>query len=293
MDGILLVAHGTVETTADLPAFLRRIRRGREPSAELVSELTHRYDAIGGSPLLSLTRAQATALEQATGLRTWVGMRLWRPEVSEVLSEALEAGFKRLAVIPLAPFSVNVYHSAAVQSLESLGAEAASLELCAVSPWGEHPKFIAAHAEAIRPHLERDSELILTAHSLPMVAIRAGDTYAEEVRATARAVAAALGVGARLAYQSEGADGGQWLGPSLRAALEECAARKARHVVVAPIGFLADHVETLYDLDIEARTWARELGLEWTRVPALNLNPTLIQALADLARTSLGARAPA
>jgi ferrochelatase len=287
MDGILLVAHGTVETTDDLPDFLRRIRRGREPSAELVQELTHRYQAIGGSPLLRLTSAQAAALEQVSGLRSFVGMRLWRPEVSDVLRHALQAGFTRLAVVPLAPFSVGVYHAAALQSLASLGAEAASLELRSVAPWGGHPRFIAAHEQTIRPHLTADSELILTAHSLPMVAIRAGDTYAEEVANTARAVAAALGVEAHLAYQSEGADGGQWLGPSLRAVLEQRAARGARRVVVAPIGFLADHVETLYDLDVEASAWAKELGLEWVRVPALNLHPELILALADLARASL------
>jgi ferrochelatase len=161
-------------------------------------------------------------------------------------------------------------------------------------PWGTEPAFVEAHAAALNAQLSidsRDSAVVLTAHSLPAAAIRAGDRYQAEVEATARAVAERLGRPCELAYQSQGADGGEWLGPDLRQTFERLARAGVRQITLSPFGFLADHVETLYDLDIEARAWATALGLGFERVPALNTAPGLIAALSAVALRALAAPA--
>jgi ferrochelatase len=285
-DGVLLTAHGTVERLDELPEFLLRIRHGRPAPAELVAELERRYTAIGGSPLLATTREQAAALARALGLPVFVGMRLFRPELDEALSEAARAGVRRLAVVPLAPFSVHVYAKAAEQARERLGL---ALSLVPVRPFGQSAEFLDAHIAAIAPFLTRapDEQLLLTAHSLPVAVVRAGDPYADEVDASAWALAVRLGVDLSLAYQSQGVEGGDWLGPDLKSALIQAKNSGKSRVVVAPFGFVSEHVETLYDLDIEARGWAEGLGLEFLRVPALNATAGLVAALAAAARRAL------
>ena len=290
--GILLVAHGTVADLADLPAFVARIRHGRPPPPGLIDELRHRYEAIGGSPLLRVTAEQASALSSRTGLPVIVGMRLWEPSVEDAFREAARRGLTRLVLVPLAPFSVDVYAAAARRSLESVRAElgAATPELVACEAWGCEPAFIEAQCAALSAHLRvdsRDSAIMLTAHSLPRAAIRAGDRYQAEVEACARAVAERLGRPCELAYQSQGADGGDWLGPDLRQTFERLVQAGIRQITLSPFGFLADHVETLFDLDIEARAWAGALGLGLERVPALNTAPGLIEALASVALRAL------
>lgn len=290
-DGVLLVAHGTVSELDDLPAFLARIRHGRPASPELLADLRRRYEAVGGSPLLELTRAQASALARRLDLPVLVGMRLWNPSVEDALRGAAQLGVKRLVVLPLAPFSVSVYWQAAQRSLETVKAELGERapELVPVPAWGEEPLFVEAHARAIRAHGGDSPEaaLLLSAHSLPLVAIRSGDRYQTEVEACARAIAERLQRSYRVVYQSQGADGGEWLGPDLHAVLRECRDAGQQRVVLSPFGFLAEHVETLYDLDIEARRWADELGLSLSRVPALNTDETFTSALANVAQRAL------
>ncbi len=285
-DAVLLTAHGTVERLEDIPAFLLRIRHGRPPSPELIQEIERRYRAIGGSPLLRITEQQAAALSRALDLPVYLGMRLSPPELSDALAQAARAGVKRLCVLPLAPFSVHVYAKAAERALSEGGYE---MTLSAVQPFGQSAEFVRAQADAIAPLLSREAseQLVLTAHSLPMAVVRGGDPYAALVAATAREVAAALGVAGELAYQSQALDGGEWLGPDLPSALAEAKRRGKTRVVLAPIGFLSDHVETLYDLDIEAQAEAARLGLTFARVPALNASPGLISALAAAARRAL------
>jgi len=290
--GILLVAHGTVARVDDLPAFLARIRHGRPAPAGLVEELRRRYEAIGGSPLLRVTEEQARALQARTGLPVLLGMRLWEPSVEAAFREAAARGITRLVLVPLAPFSVEVYGAAARRSLESVRAELAEAtpELVVCEPWGTEAMFVDAHVSALSAALRidsRDSAVMLTAHSLPRAAIRAGDRYQAEVEASAHAIAERLGHPCELAYQSQGADGGEWLGPDLRQTFERLARSGVRQVTLSPFGFLADHVETLYDLDIEARAWASALGLGFERVPALNSAPGLIDALASVALRAL------
>lgn len=290
--GILLVAHGTVADLNDLPAFVARIRHGRPPPPGLVVELRHRYDAIGGSPLLRVTEQQARALEAQSGLPVLLGMRLWDPSVEDAFREAAKRGLARLVLVPLAPFSVDVYGAAARRSLDAVRAELGDRapELVVCQAWGCEPSFVEAHSALLRATVgpdSRESAVLLTAHSLPRAAIRAGDRYQAEVEASARAIAVCLGQPCELAYQSQGADGGEWLGPDLRQTFERLAARGVRRVTLSPFGFLADHVETLYDLDIEARAWAAASGLAFERVPALNTAPGLIDALTQVALRAL------
>lgn len=293
---ILLVAHGSPADPSELPEFLRRIRRGREPSAALVAELRRRYEAIGGSPLLQHTRAQASALAALAAAPVFVGMRFAAPWVADALRDAAAAGVRRLAVVPLAPYSASVYAAATEEALRAVEGELPHpLALAPAAPWGAHPGLIEAHAARILesdPSPGGDTRLLLTAHSLPTAVIRAGDAYEREVRASALAIERRLGRPATLAFQSQGADGGDWLGPTVDEALAELAASGARRVVVAPVGFLAEHVETLSDLDVDARATAERLGLAFARVPALGAAPALLEALLDVAVAALRALPP-
>ena len=292
-DGVLLVAHGTVTDLDDLPEFLAKIRRGRPAPPELVSEIRHRYQAIGGSPLLDITRAQAQALSRRLDAPVLVAMRLWRPTVEDALRGIAGLRLRRLCVLPLAPFSVQIYLQAAQASLEAVRGELGkgAPELVPTEPWGTEPALVEGLAASIRAHLGDAAvrtRVVLTAHSLPTQAIRSGDRYEAEFRACAAAVSQRLGVESVVAFQSQGADGGDWLGPDLKSVLEAEQRAGTERVVLAPIGFPAEHVETLYDLDIEAAGWAKALGLELTRVRALNDDPSLVAALEAVARRALG-----
>jgi protoporphyrin/coproporphyrin ferrochelatase len=287
-DGVLLVAHGTVQNLDDLAAFLARIRGGRPAPPGFVEELRHRYEAIGGSPLLEVTRAQAQALEQRLGVPVLVGMRLWEPSVEAALEDASRRSLERLAVIPLAPFSVHVYWQAAQKSEAAVRARGGTTpELVSAPPWGTHPTFVGAHAELIFAHAHAESLVVLTAHSLPIVALRGGDPYERLVRESADAIAARLARPCELAFQSQGEGTAEWLGPDLPTILRSARERGISRVAIAPFGFLGEHVETLYDLDIEAKRIAGELGLVFERVPAVGTAPGLIEALEDVARRTL------
>ncbi|MCS6902581.1 MAG: ferrochelatase [Myxococcales bacterium] len=288
--GILLSAHGTVENLDDLPAFLARIRRGRPVPQALVEETRHRYQLIGGSPLLRTTREVARKLAEVTELPVFVGMRLWEPSLQQAITEARDAGVTRLISLPLAPQSVQVYHQAAREAAAEVPEAPALIE---IPSWGEAPALIDAFVGVIRealarfPESERDEvELVLSAHSLPLRVIAAGDPYEKQFRAMAAAVAARFRNPSRVAFQSQGYDGGEWLGPDLRSTFSSLVAQGKKSVVVAAIGFLGDHVETLYDLDIEAKRLAEEAGLwRYERAPSLNARDSFVTALARVATT--------
>jgi ferrochelatase len=288
--GVLLVAHGTVQNLDDLGAFVARIRHGRPAPPGLVEELRRRYEAIGGgSPLLQTTREQAQALAKKLEAPVLVAMRLWEPGVEQALAGAAALGLSRLVVIALAPFSQHVYWDAAVKVA---AAAKTRIELVRSAPYAEQPDFVSAHVDLIERHAAPGDAVVLSAHSLPRVAIERGDPYARLVEASAAAVSARLGRKVRLCYQSQGVDGGEWLGPSVKETLTALAAEGQKEVVWAPFGFLADHVETLYDLDVEARALAQELSVSLRRVPALNLHPGLTSALASVAISSISADTP-
>ncbi|HEU4408859.1 MAG TPA: ferrochelatase [Polyangiaceae bacterium] len=297
--GVLLSAHGTVTDPDDIPAFLQNIRRGRPTPQAIVDEVRHRFHAIGGSPLLATTRGVAEALASRLGAPVFVGMRLWHPYIAEALDEAERRGVRRLLSLPLAPQSTHVYNDAVREALAARRAEGRPVpELVEAPPWGLEPLLVGAFAEAVGEALARFEPgergrvgLALSAHSLPKRVIDAGDPYERQFREMADAVAARVGhPGPTLvAFQSQGMDGGEWLGPDLPRAFAELRARGAEHVVVAAIGFLSDHVETLYDLDVDAPRLAREAGFgRFERAPSLNLRPAFLDALEAVARRGLG-----
>jgi ferrochelatase len=293
--GVLLVAHGTVTTLEEIPDFLLAIRRGRPPTSDLVSEMVRRYDAIGGSPLLRSTREQAVALESILKCPVYVGMRFSRPTIEEAARFAQSERCTSLVVLPLAPYSVKTYVDDVRKRLEAMpGENNDRLELLDVTSWGNHPDLIQAHADNISAYAKADLEagarLILSAHSLPIAFLKSQDDYPQAVAESARAIAERLGVNYVLCYQSAGAEGGTWLGPTLTQGLRSAVEDGHRRLVVAPIGFLCDHVETLYDLDIEFSNEARSLGVTVKRVPALGTHPGLLRALASLVRASWSRR---
>ncbi|MBN1611153.1 MAG: ferrochelatase [Polyangiaceae bacterium] len=290
--GVLLVGHGTVSDPRELSAFLSRIRRGRPFAPALVDELARRYARIGGSPLLENTQRQAARLAGRLGLPVLTGMRYAAPEIEDALVQVSELGLDEVCVLPLAPFGARAYLHAVASEMERLRRIGAlrPFRLVPVESWSAEPLLIEAHKEAIGKVLSSSHDspaLVMTAHSLPLAAMARGEPYPERVRALADAIATELGAAYELAYQSQGQDGGEWLGPDLRSVIQGLGARGARHVLVAPIGFLADHVETLYDLDVEAAGFARQLGLGFTRILALNASPGLVEAMARVVEKAL------
>ena len=304
-ESVLLVAHGTVDSLDDLPAFLKNIRRGHDAPPELLAEVRRRYEAIGGkSPLNAINRQIAERLEERLGVPVRTSNRLSSPYPKDVLAELAGLGAKRVVVVPLAQHSAQLYGDAVKEAAAAAGLD---LRIDAAPNWGQLPELTLAFARSIEstlqgvPESERaHTTLLLTAHSLPMSVIAAGDRYEVELRASAESVAARvreLEGGRRgfadheVAFQSQGMSAGPggrpiaWLGPDLRSCFAALAARGQTQVVIAPIGFLADHVEILYDLDIEARGWAEELGITLRRAPSLNASDGLVDALATVVRS--------
>jgi len=283
-----------VDDLDDLAAFVTNVRRGHPPSAELITELRRRYEAIGGqSPLNAVNARVAAKLATRLGVRTAWANRLWKPYVREALADLAREGTDRVAVVPLAQHSAHVYAEDAQQA-----AAAAGVTVVCAPAWGQRSDLHAAFARRIRDVLGDPTRttVLLTAHSLPRVVVERGDPYEREVRASAAAISDRLGTAVRtaVAFQSQGFGApGEWLGPDLGSVLDEAAARGDTRVVVAPIGFLADHVEILYDLDIEAAAMARDRGLAFVRASSLNDDDDLIAILADVARPLLAGPARA
>jgi ferrochelatase len=287
-----LIAHGTVDRLDELPDFLAKIRRGHPAPEELVREVRRRYEAIGGaSPLKAICLELAKKLEASLGLPVEVAMRLWRPFPREVLEGLVARGVRRVVVVPLAQYSTKVYGDAVREAAQGL-----PLEIDCAADWGSEPKLVSAFAASIREARASAPEapVVFTAHSLPASVIAAGDAYERVFReSVARVVEALGGVPHRVAFQSQGMGTGpggrpiEWLGPDLRSTLEALAREGQKSAVVAPVGFLADHVEILYDLDIEAAGWAKELGLALHRARSLNAEAPLVEAVAAVARPLL------
>lgn len=291
----MLTFHGTISDLSDMPAFLAKIRRGRPAPAELVHEVTRRYEAIGGSPLMKHTVEQAARLEERLGVPVHVAGRLWHPYPEEVLAEIVAGGARRVLSLPLAPQSVDVYHAA----VREAAVRFPGLEITAAPPWGDEPSLIAAFLETIDEGLRRAPSpsvpVVLSAHSLPKRVIDAGDRYEIDFRHMAGLVAVELdkrGHPVAIAFQSQGASNEPWLGPDLATTFQGLAAAGHREVLVAPIGFVAEHVETLYDLDIEAPQTAAANGIvRFARAPAVGARPRFIDALEAVARRALSAPA--
>jgi ferrochelatase len=294
--GILLVAHGTPATLDDIPAFLTNIRRGRPTPEAVVRAVRSRYEAIGGtSPLLATTRAQAALIGQKTGLPCLVATRMWQPTFEQVLREVAEAGTPRdLIVVSAAPHSAHVYFAALQHAASGPASQGLRPPVLHETPcWGDHPSYVQGWADATARTLDQlgvrksaRAVLVPTAHSLPMRTIHAGDPYARLVAETAEALVQRLGRDAlpsMLSFQSQGMSEEPWLGPDLPTVFDRAKTTGAEGVVVVPVGFPAEHVETLYDLDIEAKQIAEERGLWLARVPCLDTDDKLIDAMGAVA----------
>jgi ferrochelatase len=288
--GVLLMAHGTPSSLDDMPEYLRLVRGGRPPSVELIAEMRHNYAAIGGcSPLTALTEAQADRLRArlGTSAAVAVGMRNWRPFIADALAALGASGVTRTIGIPMAPqfssLSVQKYIDAATAALPS------GMAFEAVESFHAHPSLVDAFAERIRQAAPADDELVVfTAHSLPLRVIAAGDRYADEVAATARIVAERLSIAHYdCAYQSAGRTPEPWIGPDLGALIKARAASGRRRFLVVPIGFVCDHTEILFDIDVQAAATATEAGATMRRTESLNTSALFISALEDLVRQRL------
>lgn len=292
---VLLTTYGSITRLDEVPAYLARIRRGRPPSPALVADMVARYRAIGGaSPLAERTERQRASLEaelarRGVPVRVAVGLRYAAPFIGDVVADLAAAGIGRLVGLPLAPHFSRASTCATCAQLAAAG-RTHHVEVELVRDWRTEPQLIVAWADALvatlaRSRLESATSVLFTAHSLPLRSL-GDDDYPGRVTETAALVAAAAGIpdaGWSVAFQSAGRSDEPWLGPPLRERLAALAAGGARSVVVVPIGFVADHLEIWYDLDIEAAAWAAELGLALHRVPMPNHARPFIAALADVA----------
>jgi ferrochelatase len=288
--GVLLMAHGTPSSVDEMPEYLRLVRGGRPASDTLIAEMRHNYEAIGGrSPLTAITLAQAEALERRLqpDVPVAAGMRNWKPFIREAMGALADAGVERIIGIPLAPqfstLSVKKYIDAARAALPG------GMRFEGVESFHLHPLLIEAFAERLRAAQPRpDERVVFTAHSLPVSAIESGDRYAAEVAATARAVADRAGITRyERAYQSAGRTAEPWLGPDLATLIAELSGAGIRKFLIAPIGFVCDHTEILFDIDIQAAGVARELAATLRRTESLNTSTTFISTLEDIVRQML------
>ena len=299
--GVLLLTHGTVDGIGDLPAFLTNIRRGHAPPESLVKEITHRYEAIGGkSPLNDTTARLAAKVSDVLGLPARFAARLWRPTVDDQLRALVEEGCTRIVLMPLAQFSSPIYADHAKARAAEAGL--AHVEFVVVPNWGGDDRLHDAFVRRARAAIAElgaeagATRLLVTAHSLPVMVVRAGDPYEREFRAAADRFIAAVGSqvhSTRVVFQSQGQSTGpggrpmEWLGPDLPAAIDEAKRDGVKRLLVAPIGFLADHVEILYDLDIEAKGWAADAGMALARTASLNDDDDMVQTVAGLVKRAL------
>jgi ferrochelatase len=286
---VLLLAYGAPRSLDEVERYLLDVRGGRPTPPDVVKDLVARYAAIGGtSPLLERTREQAVALATALGGRTpvYVGMRHWHPYIKDVLAEASAQGVRRAVVIALAPHFSRMSTGAYQKKVEDARG---SIEVTFVSEWHNHPRFLDAVAGRVRKGLAQfpAEAIVFTAHSLPERILADGDPYTAQLRASVEGVMARVGEREHVfAFQSAGRTGERWLGPDAGEVLDDLAARGRTQVLLCPIGFVADHLEVLYDIDIDLANRAKRLGVRLERAPSLNASPLLIEALVHLVQAA-------
>ena len=302
--GVILMAYGGPDKLDDVPDYLLDVRSGRPMEQELIDEFVERYREIGGrSPILELTQAQAKGVEKALNNRkakeagikytTYVGMRHWNPYIRDVVPQIVEDKVDKLVGIVMAPhyskMSVGKYMEQLREGLEKAGSEIPVFE---VHSWKDQPMFISGVSSRIRDALRKypsdirkEVPIVFTAHSLPTRILEWGDEYPDEIRVSVEMVADRVRQRHwRFAFQSQGASAEPWLGPEVEETLEDLAAEGFKHVLMVPIGFVCDHVEILYDVDIEHKAHAEKLGMELSRIKSLNDGPMLCRAVAEAVR---------
>jgi ferrochelatase len=302
---VLLLAHGTPETVEQIPAYLSNVTGGCPLPEAVVKEIQRRYTLIGKSPLTEITLEQARLVEEelsASGeaVHVYVGMRNWHPYIADAIRQMKADGVEEAAVICLAPqnsrTSVGLYRRVAESKAEGLRFDF-------TEGWAREPLLAEAFAERLRPALKKMSEeagepvpVLFTAHSVPCRTVQPAasgegeaDPYVEDAKATAAAVAARVAEISRweFAFQSQGASGGPWIGPSVEETIEELARQGVKNLILQPIGFLCDHVEILYDVDCLFKEFAAQRGIRLERPESLNASPLLAKAVAGLAAEGL------
>ena len=292
---ILLLAHGSPDSVDEVPEFLLKITGGRPLPPQVVEEVKHRYGLIGRSPLTQLTLKQGELLAEEIGLPVYVGMRNWRPFIADAVQAMAADGVARAVVICLAPqnsrTSVGLYRAA-------LNANGLSFDIDFVESWHDEPMLIKAFAERLQAgwasacrEAGTSVPIIFTAHSVPQRTITEGDPYESQAKETAGLVAKEASLAPstwQFAFQSQGMSGGAWLGPTVEDTIRGLKQTSHSGVFIQPIGFLCDHVEVLYDIDIGFKKFAEEQGMRLWRAQSLNDSPLLAKALADVARSRLG-----
>lgn len=296
---VLLMAYGSPETLDEMEPYLLDIRGGRPTPPALVEEMRQRYIDIGGhDPLLDITRTQAAALQAAFEIRhgkngvrfkTYVGMRHWQPRIAEALGQIKADGIHIVLALAMAPhqsrMSTGLYFAKLAEAVSAVYPE---LEVIQIEHWGDAPLFITALAEKVKaalPRFDTQPKVVFSAHSLPVRITQEGDPYQAQLLETARLVAEqlALPTGSwQFCFQSAGRSAEPWLGPTIEETIEELAKKGEKNILVVPVGFVCDHVEVLYDIDIAARNLAAEKGIHLERSESLNTSPTFISALADI-----------
>jgi ferrochelatase len=292
---VLLLAHGSPDSVDQVPDFLLRVTGGRPLPQPVVEEVKHRYGLIGRSPLTELTVKQAELLAREIGMPVYVGMRNWNPLIADAVNTMAADGIEHAVAICLAPqnsrTSVGLYRSALADS-------GSSFTLDFVESWHDEPALIKAFAEKLHTGWSRASReaganripIIFTAHSVPERTIADGDPYESQAKDTASLVAREAGLAREdwtFAFQSQGMSGGAWLGPRVEDTILSLKEKGHQGVLVQPIGFLCDHVEVLYDIDIGFKQFAEMQGMRLWRAASLNDSPLLTTALADVARSRL------
>lgn len=299
---VLLLAHGSPDSPDQVPEFMKSITGGRPVPEAVIEEVRHRYTLIGRSPLTELTRRQAEGLQKLLSVPVYLGMRNWKPFIADVVKEMMANGVEHVLAICLAPqnssTSTGLYRKALMAEMKP------EIAVEFIESWHDHPGLIQAFAERLVPAWRRASEalgrpvpVIFTAHSVPTRTIQAGDPYEQQAKETARLVGEQIpgltGDLRQFAFQSQGMSGGPWLGPTVESAILEAKKQGHKGVVIAPIGFVCDHVEILYDIDIAFRQFATDEGMKLWRPESLNDSPTFVAALASLASSRLGVAAGA
>jgi ferrochelatase len=273
------MAYGSPSRPEDIPAYFEDIRGGRPVRPEAVAELVERYRRIGGSsPLNEITERQRFALEHDLGVPVHVGMKHWKPRIAEAVEAALAEGAERIVGLVLAPHYSGISIGGYRDRLEE--AAAGRCEVVMIESWHDHAPFVEIVADRVRG---TTAHVVFTAHSLPARILAEGDPYKEQLLETSRLVADRAGVESwSFAFQSASPTGEPWLGPDILEELDRLHAEGIQEVLVAPVGFVSDHLEILWDIDVEAREKAAELGLELDRIESLNDAPEFARALAVL-----------
>lgn len=291
-NAVLLLAHGSPDSVDQIPEFLSKVTGGRPLPPAVVEEVKHRYGKVGCFPLTYLTTEQAELLSQRLGMPVYVGMRNWHPFVADTLARMNADGITHATVICMAPqnsrTSVGLYRS----SLRSAGA---NTTFDFVESWHDHPKLIQAFAEKLNSGLAsaaqehgKNPPVIFTAHSVPERTILEGDPYEDQTKHSAELVAAGAGLDRaawKFAFQSQGMSGGNWLGPTVEQTIQQLKEAGYGGVFIQPIGFLCDHIEILYDIDIGFKEFAKGIGMRLWRAQSLNTSPLLTEALAEIVQS--------